>query len=77
MTKWAGRFADGFICTSGKGRALYAETLLPNLAAGRESEGRPESAVERMIDAEMLLRPAATHREIVLLEITRHQRLSQ
>ena len=60
VTKWAGRFADGFICTSGKGRALYAETLLPNLAAGRESEGRPESAVERMIEMKVSFDPDRT-----------------
>ena len=36
----AGRVADGFICTSGKGVELYTETLLPAVAR-RRREGRP------------------------------------
>jgi len=50
VAKYAGRFADGFICTSGKPRELYTETLLPNLLAGLHQAGRPQSAVERMIE---------------------------
>ena len=34
VAKYAGRSGDGFICTSGKKRELYTETLLPNVAAG-------------------------------------------
>jgi glutamate dehydrogenase/leucine dehydrogenase len=34
VAKYAGRAGDGFICTSGKARELYTETLLPNLEAG-------------------------------------------
>ena len=36
----AGRVADGFICTSGKGMELYSETLLPAVAEGAEKAGR-------------------------------------
>ncbi len=36
----AGRLADGFICTSGKGMELYRETLLPAVAEGAEKAGR-------------------------------------
>ena len=36
----AGRVADGFICTSGKGMELYRETLLPAVAEGAEKAGR-------------------------------------
>jgi len=32
----AGRVADGFICTSGKGMELYTDTLLPAVAEGAE-----------------------------------------
>ncbi|MGH8722511.1 MAG: TIGR03557 family F420-dependent LLM class oxidoreductase, partial [Burkholderiales bacterium] len=32
----AGRVGDGFICTSGKAKALYTETLLPAVAEGLE-----------------------------------------
>lgn len=34
VAKYAGRTADGFICTSGKKRELYTETLLPKVAEG-------------------------------------------
>jgi len=46
----AGRVADGYICTSGKDPALYAETLLPSVAEGIEKAGRASSSVERMIE---------------------------
>ena len=50
VAKYAGRAADGFICTSGKSTSLYTETLLPNLAAGLEVSGRPKDAIDRMIE---------------------------
>jgi len=46
----AGRVADGFICTSGKGPELYVDTLLPALAEGAEKTARDASAIERMIE---------------------------
>ena len=50
VAKYAGRSADGFICTSGKGTALYAETLLPNLAEGLKASQQPDRAYDRMIE---------------------------
>jgi coenzyme F420-dependent glucose-6-phosphate dehydrogenase len=50
VAKFAGRVGDGFICTSGKPWELYRETLLPNVAAGLEAEGRPSDSYERMIE---------------------------
>ncbi|WP_137391553.1 glucose-6-phosphate dehydrogenase (coenzyme-F420) [Rhodoligotrophos defluvii] len=50
ITKYAGRTADGFICTSGKGWELYRETLLPNLESGIAAAERPADAVDRMIE---------------------------
>jgi coenzyme F420-dependent glucose-6-phosphate dehydrogenase len=51
MAKLAGMEGDGFICTSGKQRELYTETLLPNVQAGLESAGRGGGlAYERMIE---------------------------
>ena len=51
MAKLAGREAEGFICTSGKKRELYTETLLPNLEAGLEEAGRGDDpAYDRMIE---------------------------
>jgi coenzyme F420-dependent glucose-6-phosphate dehydrogenase len=46
----AGRVADGFIVTSGKGAELYIEGLLPALADGLTRAGRADGAVERMIE---------------------------
>lgn len=49
-TRFAGRVADGYICTSGKGMELYADTLLPNLAKGAEQAGRDYAAIEKTIE---------------------------
>jgi coenzyme F420-dependent glucose-6-phosphate dehydrogenase len=46
----AGRLADGFICTSGKGAELYTETLLPAVVEGAEKAGRDAGALDRMIE---------------------------
>jgi coenzyme F420-dependent glucose-6-phosphate dehydrogenase len=48
--KLAGEVAGGFICTSGKPAELYRETLLPNVAAGLASAGRPADGLDRMIE---------------------------
>ena len=50
IAKYAGRVADGFICTSGKAPELYRDTLLPNVAAGMAMAGRPADGMERMIE---------------------------
>jgi coenzyme F420-dependent glucose-6-phosphate dehydrogenase len=46
----AGRVADGFICTSGKGMGLYRDELLPNVVAGAESANRAPAEIELMIE---------------------------
>ncbi|MDH3662080.1 MAG: glucose-6-phosphate dehydrogenase (coenzyme-F420) [Alphaproteobacteria bacterium] len=46
----AGEVADGFICTSGKPRELYTETLLPKVAEGIESAGRDPGDIAYMIE---------------------------
>jgi coenzyme F420-dependent glucose-6-phosphate dehydrogenase len=46
----AGRLGDGFICTSGKAKELYTETLLPAVAEGLEKAGRAPDSIERMIE---------------------------
>ena len=48
--KFAGRVADGFICTSGKKPELYSETLLPAVQEGRATSGRDANQVELMIE---------------------------
>jgi coenzyme F420-dependent glucose-6-phosphate dehydrogenase len=50
MAKYAGQFADGFICTSGKGQELYRDTLLPNVAAGTQAAGRKQDNFDMMIE---------------------------
>jgi len=67
MAKYAGRVADGFICTSGKGMDLYTDQLLPAVVDGLSTAGRPADALERMI--EIKLSYAATREEA--LENTR------
>ena len=50
ISKFAGQFAEGFICTSGKAPELYRETLLPNVAAGLQAAGRAPESIDRMIE---------------------------
>jgi coenzyme F420-dependent glucose-6-phosphate dehydrogenase len=50
FAKYAGQFADGFICTSGKAPELYRDTLLPNVMAGIAASGRAPDAVDMMIE---------------------------
>jgi coenzyme F420-dependent glucose-6-phosphate dehydrogenase len=44
-----GRIGDGFICTSGKGEALYHD-LLGNLEQGAREADRDPASIERMIE---------------------------
>ena len=44
MAKYAGRVADGFICTSGKGMDLYTDKLLPAVVDGLSAAQRPVDA---------------------------------
>jgi len=53
IAKYAGRFGDGFICTSGKASALYTETLIPNLEAGIADKDRSANDVDRMIEIKL------------------------
>ena len=46
----AGRVADGFICTSGKGAELYTQTLLPAVAEAATKAKRDGSKIEKMIE---------------------------
>ncbi|WP_033295517.1 glucose-6-phosphate dehydrogenase (coenzyme-F420) [Amycolatopsis jejuensis] len=50
VARYAGRVADGFICTSGKGMDLYTEKLVPAVAEG--AANRP-GAVDRMIEIKL------------------------
>ena len=48
--RYAGRSADGFICTSGKGMDLYTKTLLPAVAEGEELAHKAPGSVERLLE---------------------------
>jgi coenzyme F420-dependent glucose-6-phosphate dehydrogenase len=50
IAKYAGRNADGFICTSGKAWDLYKDTLLPNVEAGLADRKGPTRPFDRMIE---------------------------
>jgi coenzyme F420-dependent glucose-6-phosphate dehydrogenase len=50
MARYAGQFADGFICTSGKSPQLYSETLLPNVVAGMQASVRTPASFDRLIE---------------------------
>ena len=81
ISKYAGRTAEGFICTSGKQDTLYTETLLPNLAAGMAAAGRDASSIDRMIEVKVSFDPdikRAMHdtRNWAALSLTSEEKLS-
>ena len=52
-TRLAGRVADGFITTSGKGHELYTDTLLPAVREGAEKAGRKLDELDLMIEVKV------------------------
>jgi coenzyme F420-dependent glucose-6-phosphate dehydrogenase len=48
--RFAGRVAEGFICTSGKPPELYRETLIPGVVEGATKAGRDPKSLELMIE---------------------------
>jgi coenzyme F420-dependent glucose-6-phosphate dehydrogenase len=53
VARYAGRAADGFICTSGKGMDLYTDKLLPAVAEGLSSADREAGSIDRMIEIKL------------------------
>ena len=53
VARYAGRSADGFICTSGKGMELYTDKLLPAVAEGLDAAGRRPDSIDRMIEIKL------------------------
>jgi len=51
--RYAGRAADGIICTSGKGMELYSESLLPALREGAGQVGRDVDAIDRLLEVKL------------------------
>ena len=56
-TRLAGRIADGYITTSGKGRELYVDTLLPAVREGAEKAGRTTDDLDLMIEIKASFHP--------------------
>lgn len=53
VARYVGRSADGFICTSGKGRELYEDKLLPAVAEGLAANGRDQQQLDKMIEIKL------------------------
>ncbi len=53
IAKYAGRMGDGLICTSGKARDLYTETILPKVLEGRAEAGSQAPDYTRMIEVKV------------------------
>ncbi|HET6531929.1 MAG TPA: glucose-6-phosphate dehydrogenase (coenzyme-F420) [Actinoplanes sp.] len=56
-TRLAGRVADGFITTSGKGHDLYTGTLLPAVREGADRAGRSLDDIDLMIEVKVSFDP--------------------
>ncbi len=56
-TRLAGRIADGFITTSGKGSELYTDTLLPAVREGAEKASRSLAELDLMIEVKVSFDP--------------------
>lgn len=50
VARYAGRVGDGVIVTSGKGRELYADALVPAIGQGAAAAGRNVADLDRMIE---------------------------
>ena len=53
MAKYAGRAGDGIIVTSGKGRELYVDALVPAMKEGLAASGRQQADIDRMIEIKL------------------------
>jgi coenzyme F420-dependent glucose-6-phosphate dehydrogenase len=53
VAKYAARVGDGFICTSGKGMALYQEQLVPAIEEGLAAGGRTADSLDKMIEVKL------------------------
>ncbi|MDE9365881.1 glucose-6-phosphate dehydrogenase (coenzyme-F420) [Luteipulveratus sp. YIM 133132] len=53
VAKYAGRMGDGMICTSGKGRELYADQLVPAMHDGMAAGERDAGSVEQLLEVKV------------------------
>ena len=81
IAKYAGRMGDGLICTSGKARELYTETILPKVAEGRSEAGSRAPDYVRMIEVKVsfdtdLKRAMEDTRHWAVLALTPEEKVS-
>ena len=57
VARYAGRYGDGFICTSGKGEELYRDQLVPSVDEGMDKKGRGHGEIDRMIEIKVSYDP--------------------
>lgn len=53
VARYAGRVAEGFICTSGKGMQLYTGELIPAVTAGAAAAERDPAGIDHMIEIKL------------------------
>ena len=53
VARYASRSGDGFICTSGKGRELYEDKLLPAVDEGLAKADRTRDDIDKMIEIKL------------------------
>jgi coenzyme F420-dependent glucose-6-phosphate dehydrogenase len=81
IAKYAGRMGDGLICTSGKARELYTETVLPKVLEGRAEAGSRAPDYVRMIEVKVsfdtdLKRAMEDTRHWAVLALTPEEKIS-
>jgi coenzyme F420-dependent glucose-6-phosphate dehydrogenase len=57
VARYAGRVGDGFIATSGKGRELYEDKLMPAVDEGLAKADRTRDDIDRMIEIKLSFDP--------------------
>jgi coenzyme F420-dependent glucose-6-phosphate dehydrogenase len=81
IAKYAGRAGDGLICTSGKARELYTETILPKVMEGRDEAGSRAPDYARMIEVKVsfdtdMTRAMEDTRQWAVLALTPEEKIS-
>ena len=81
IAKYAGRMGDGLICTSGKARELYTETILPKVLEGRGEAGSRAPDYARMIEVKVsfdtdMKRAMEDTRQWAVLALTPEEKIS-
>jgi coenzyme F420-dependent glucose-6-phosphate dehydrogenase len=81
IAKYAGRIGEGLICTSGKAREFYTETVLPKVLEGRGEAGSRAPDYTRMMEVKVsfdmdMKRAAEDTRHWAVLALTPEEKIS-